>query len=295
MKTKLTVVTPCLNSEAYIEETLRSVLQNTAVVNSDVLLEYVVCDGKSMDNTVGIIEKVFADVDHDRVMPTLISEKDAGMYDAIAKGLQKATGDIISYINAGDLFAVAAIEIVDLVFRRFPVQWLTGMTVIYNDYSHIISAWLPYRYRRNLIQCGFYDGRLPFIQQEATFWSRDLNQRIDFEKLKTMRYAGDYFLWKTFSEKEELYIIEALLGGWKIHPGQISSNLAAYKREMASLCREPRLLERIQAYWDRFHGLLPNDLKKRRNQQTLIKYDLLANEYALKYRSPKERFKISLE
>lgn len=92
-KPLLSVITVVFNNAKGIERTMLSVLNQTYIN-----IEYVVIDGKSTDGTVEIIEKY-----KDR-LAVFISEKDTGIYDAMNKGLAKASGDYVVFMNSGDEF-----------------------------------------------------------------------------------------------------------------------------------------------------------------------------------------------
>lgn len=93
---KISVITISYNSASTIEDTLRSVLTQTYLD-----IEYIVVDGLSKDHTVEIIQK-----HEDRFNGRLkwISEKDKGLYDAMNKGIQMATGDVVGILNSDDFF-----------------------------------------------------------------------------------------------------------------------------------------------------------------------------------------------
>lgn len=88
---KISIITVCLNCEGLIERTIRSVIDQTYAN-----VQYIVIDGGSADNTLNIIKRYEDGID------VLLSEKDKGIYDAMNKGLNYATGDLIYYLNAGD-------------------------------------------------------------------------------------------------------------------------------------------------------------------------------------------------
>ena len=89
---KITIVTVCYNAEETIEKTIES------VVSQDYTdIEYLIVDGKSTDRTLGIVNR-YQDISYIRV----ISEKDSGLYNAMNKGADLATGDYILYLNSGD-------------------------------------------------------------------------------------------------------------------------------------------------------------------------------------------------
>ncbi len=91
---KISLITVCFNSEKTIERTICSVLSQTF---SDI--EYIIVDGKSTDNTLQIISK------YANKIAKVISEPDAGIYDAINKGIRNANGQIIGLLHADDVFA----------------------------------------------------------------------------------------------------------------------------------------------------------------------------------------------
>ncbi|MGI4021712.1 MAG: glycosyltransferase family 2 protein [Janthinobacterium lividum] len=89
----LSVITVVFNNAKDIERTMLSVL-NQSYPN----IEYLVIDGKSTDGTLEIVEK------YRSRLTVFISEKDAGIYDAMNKGLARATGDYVIFMNSGDEF-----------------------------------------------------------------------------------------------------------------------------------------------------------------------------------------------
>lgn len=90
----VTIITVVFNGEKYLEKTIQSVInQNYSNI------EYIVIDGGSSDRTINIIKK------HEDVISFWKSEQDAGIYDAMNKGLSLANGDWLNFMNAGDQFA----------------------------------------------------------------------------------------------------------------------------------------------------------------------------------------------
>ncbi|EJC6734997.1 glycosyltransferase family 2 protein [Vibrio vulnificus] len=91
---KVSIITVCYNSAKTIKDTIESVKHQAY---SDI--EYIVIDGGSTDNTLDILKAYSDSID------VLVSEKDKGLYDAMNKGLKRATGDLIGILNSDDILA----------------------------------------------------------------------------------------------------------------------------------------------------------------------------------------------
>jgi len=218
-KLKFSIVTTCKNSEDYIEETVYSVINQKIFQQDKAELEYFIIDGASNDQTLNILEKI--KVNHKNIH--IISEPDTGMYEGLTKGFNKISGDIVAYINAGDFYNLTAFNIVANIFEHNKhIKWLTGEKFLYNNESEIINSYIPYKYRSNLIQSAVYGKYLPFIQQESTFWKKEIMSEVDLDQLKKFKLAGDYYIWNCFSKKYQIYILKSYLAGFKYHPNQIS-------------------------------------------------------------------------
>jgi glycosyltransferase involved in cell wall biosynthesis len=240
-----TVITPCFQAERHLAPTLESVLAQTAVRHGRVRLEYLICDGGSTDRTLEIVQRTCGD------RALVLSRQDRGLYDAVAKGLRRATGDVIAYLNAGDVYHPAALDVVADVFETGRVRWLTGLNVWANERGQVTRIRLPYRYRRDHIRKGLYGKVVPQnIQQDATFWDRSLHRLLDLDRLASLKLAGDYYLWRRFAEEEELHVVEAPLSTLMVHAGQLSEDEATYHAEMAALRAPCGWWDVLLARWD---------------------------------------------
>lgn len=99
---KVSVITPCYNSEKTIKKTLDSMINQTYRN-----FEYIIIDGGSTDNTLQIV-KEYEPLFGERIR--VFSEPDKGIYDAMNKGIRKATGDIIGIVNSDDYYCIDALE-----------------------------------------------------------------------------------------------------------------------------------------------------------------------------------------
>lgn len=249
----VSIITCVFNGEKYIEETILSVLWQTYDN-----IEYIVIDGGSTDSTVNIIRK------YEEYLDFWISERDNGLYDALAKGISLSTGSICGYINADDLFHHNALAIVSEALKIEGVEWITGLRVMFNDVSDITNVTKPLIYDSRLIRAGVYGRFLPYIQQESTFWRSKLNEEINCECLRTLKLAGDYYLWHTFSKRHKLYVLNAMLGGFRKHSGQLSEQLIAYRVEIETFRDKIKISDFIRLTLHCFlWGCLSEYLKKR--------------------------------
>ena len=222
-------------------------------------------DGQSTDNTMEILEK------YKKHNLFIISKKDDGMYDALAKGFRLCQGEIISYLNAGDFYSLRAFDVLlDLFGNNNKIHWLTGLKVIYNLNSSMTSASVPFNYRKRFFEKGLYGRYLPFVQQESTFYSKYLLEKIDLDELAKFKLAGDYYLWKTFSNFKSLHIVSAYLGGFKIHPNQLSSNLDLYFHEVKRITRTPNVFDYLLSTLDKILWNSPLKIKKVFNPNNLL-------------------------
>ena len=117
-RVKISIITVCFNAEKILEETIKSVLEQTYCN-----LEYIIVDGGSNDGTVDVIRRY-----ESNSTLRFISEPDDGIYDAMNKGSVMAQGDYIQFLNAGDLL------VDETVIERVAVQIEEkGADIVYGD------------------------------------------------------------------------------------------------------------------------------------------------------------------
>ena len=136
------------------------------------------------------------------------------------------------WLNADDMYQKYALEIMNNVIEKRNIQWCTGMPVIYseNDVMYDIPNIIPVTFRW-LMKSG-YPGRGGCgIQQESTFWTRELWDCSKGYEIRSYKYAGDIILWRKFAQNAELYIINVIISGFRKHKGQKSDDLEKYKKE----------------------------------------------------------------
>jgi hypothetical protein len=117
------------------------------------------------------------------------------------------------------------------------------------------------------------------LQQEGTFWRRELNQYIDLDKFASLRLAGDYYLWHQFAQHTKLKIVEAYLGGFRVHDGRLSEDLAGYTAEMRTLADKPTPWDRLVQKFDLIMANYPNHWSTHWRHATRLIYDHSAQQW----------------
>ncbi len=226
----ISVVTAAHNMEAFAAETIRSVIAQKGPAD-----EYIFVDGASTDATAAIARGFHEGID------ILISEPDEGQYHAIAKGLGRARGDILCWINADDILMPWTFAVVREIFARFPeIDWITGAPAYLSETGQLtrIQGKLP-AYPRRFIANGWYRRELGgYLQQESMFWRRSLWERAGGLDLR-WRLAADFELWTRFAEHADLVPLDIPLAAFRERPGvqRSSAGAAAYEAEVEAICK----------------------------------------------------------
>jgi len=204
---RITVITPSYNQSRYIEQTIHSVLDQHYPD-----LEYIIMDGGSTDGTLDILGKY-----EDRLL--WVSEADRGQSHAINKGLARASGDVIAFLNSDDVYEPGALLAVGQYFAAHPeAYWLTGCCRTINSigieirkYSTLYKkCWLLFpSYKVLLI--------LNYISQPATFWRRGVIEYVGFFD-ENMHYSMDYDYSLRVGKYYKLCVLNRYLASFRIHP-----------------------------------------------------------------------------
>lgn len=175
---KLSVITVVYNGEKTIERTIESVIEQ-----KDVEIDYIIVDGNSTDHTMDVVKKYSKYISH------MVSEPDKGIYDAMNKGIELVSGDIIAFLNSDDWYEKDTLRFVVNVFENGrKMDILCADARIVNEYgSQIRKAELN---GRNIFR------QLPTSHQ-AIFASKEWFQKIGRFNIKYMVSAD--FEWVTRS------------------------------------------------------------------------------------------------
>ncbi|WP_188020375.1 glycosyltransferase family 2 protein [Deferribacter autotrophicus] len=162
----ISIITVVYNGEKYLEETIKSVINQTYHN-----VEYIIIDGGSTDGTLGIIKKYENYIDY------WVSEPDEGIYDAMNKGILTARGKWIAFLNSDDKFINC------YLLNNLFIYLFSDVDILYGNIlknGKIKKAYHNFLY--------FYMS----IKHPATFINAKLARKIKFDK--SYKIAGDYKL-----------------------------------------------------------------------------------------------------
>lgn len=239
-KLKITIITVCFNMEKYIRATLESILSQDYPN-----LEYIVLDGGSTDDTLAILSEYKGRISE------IISEKDEGQYHAIQKGMDMATGDIVAWLNADDIYMPWTFSLVNKLFSKYEnINWIIGRQAFINSNGDCCGiSGNTAGHPRNFIKNGLFRSHLGgYLQQENMFWRRSLWSRSGGLNL-SLKLAADFDLWRRFAQQTDLVSVSVPLAAWRKRSGQRSTaNHQLYEDEVEQVCRNGRKPSKL---WDR--------------------------------------------
>lgn len=223
---KISVVTVCYNSAKTIGDTLRSVREQTYKH-----IEHIIIDGGSKDKTLEVIATEGPHV------AKLVSEKDNGIYDAMNKGIQLATGDVVAFLNADDFYKDA-----DVLTQVAQAMQAEQLDALYGDVEFFRSGQqdvVVRRYNSGRFTTGTLGwGWMP--AHPALFIRRVLFDRYGMFRTD-YRIAGDFeFIARVFKHTELRHrhlpesLVRMQLGGISTSGWQATLQL---NREMMRACR----------------------------------------------------------
>jgi hypothetical protein len=242
MDKDLNIFIPAVNRKKLVLETLQS-LPIQGKLNTNLNLKVTIL-GRSTDGTKEIIKRNYGS------KVKIVDEVDKGLYDALGKNLPKVKDSYVTWLGAGDKWHENAITVIEHMILTKKL-WFTGRPTIIDSSGQKFHQLKKVNYDSRLIIEGYYNGHLPFIQQESTIWHSNLHKYIDWNKFRNLEYAGDYYLWSCFAKYEELYCCNNSFAGWRIHKNSLSDNKDAYKKEievMTSKTIKGRILYNIYRF-----------------------------------------------
>ena len=224
---KVSIITAVLNARETIRETVESILEQAFES-----IEYIIVDGGSTDGTLEVIEECRD------ARTQIMSEPDQGVYDALNKGIQRSSGDIIGILQAGDLYAHSRVlnKVVE-VFENLKEDSCSGdlQYVDQHDPNKVIRYWKSSTYKDGKFRWGW-------MPPHPTFFAK----RAIYEKYKyfntKFQISGDYELMLRYLAVHGIsthYIPEVMV---KMRVGGMSNrNLRYIMRKSYEDCKACRL------------------------------------------------------
>lgn len=207
-QSRISIVTPSYNHSQFIERTVRSVVKQRYDN-----LEYIIMDGGSKDNTVELIEPYRRYISH------MVSEKDNGQSDAIARGFEKSTGEIMAWLNSDDMLAPGTLEYVNWFFAHNPnIDAIYSHRLAVDADDRVIWYWLLPSHSSYMMS------RWDLIPQETCFWRRSLWEKVGNVD-RSFQFAMDYDLFVRFMKVGRIRRVNRFLGAFRQHQGAKTSQL----------------------------------------------------------------------
>ena len=184
---KISIITIAYNSENSISDAINSVLSQTYPD-----IEYIIVDGKSKDKTVEIVKS------YGNKISKFVSEPDKGIYDALNKGIEMASGDMVGFMHSDDLFADEhVIEKVAGLFKENDVDSIYGDLnyVFKNDTNKILRYWKSGEFSLSRLKFGWMPPHPTFYVKRKIYEKYggfDIDFKISSDYDSMLRFLGKY-------------------------------------------------------------------------------------------------------
>lgn len=202
---RLSIVTPSYNQGQFLEETIRSVL-----LQGYPNLEYIIIDGGSTDNSIEIIQK------YQKYLSYWISEPDKGPTDAINKGWQRTSGEIVAYLNSDDAYLPGALAAVAEAFQQYQeAKAICGNELKINSEGFVLdSSNIEKADRLSLLNLNFIPQPAIFLKKSVVGLAGGINLNI--------KYTFDFELWLRITRSNSIKCIPNLLAVTRWHNDTIT-------------------------------------------------------------------------
>jgi glycosyltransferase involved in cell wall biosynthesis len=211
---RISIVTPSFNQGEFLERTILSVL-NQNYSN----LEFIIIDGGSTDGSVEIIKK------YEHYLAYWVSENDNGQSDAINKGFQKSTGEILAWLNSDDVYLSNTLYSIAEVFRkRKSVEIVYGNRYIIDEHDNVISERRVTHYSAFMVTLGVLYGGFG-VYQPASFWRRGTHEKVGGVDI-SLKFCMDTDLFIRFALSNSRFkFLREYLTAFRIHSSSKTSTI----------------------------------------------------------------------
>lgn len=236
--TLVSVITPSFNQSRYLEQTIQSVLGQ-----DHPHIEYIVVDGASTDGSVDIIKK-YADK-----LAWWVSEKDSGQADAINKGLARATGEIVAWLNSDDYYLPSAVSAAMKVFEENPdVVLVYGNMLAVDERGNSFNTLAYKQLTLQDLLC------FQIIGQPAVFFRRSVLEGVGLLD-STFHFLLDHHLWIRIAQHGKILHVDQTWAAARYHAeaknrakaaefGREAFRILAWAEGQAGLAESIRTVER---------------------------------------------------
>ena len=198
----VSIITPSFNQAAYIEETIKSVLEQNYP-----RIEYIIIDGGSTDSSLEIIKN------YEKELAFWISEKDKGQTEAINKGFSRASGDLLAWLNSDDTYEPRAIgEAVRFLMENPDVGMVYADCNFINEKSEVVGKFNAAQTDLKRLRQGYVH-----IPQQTMFFRAELWKQVG-PLDDSFYFAMDYDLWTRIAAQTEIrYLAGRTWANFRMH------------------------------------------------------------------------------
>lgn len=199
---RISIVTPSYNQGQFLEETIRSIL-----LQGYPNLEYIIIDGGSTDESVEIIRK------YEQHLAYWVSEKDSGQANAINKGFQRVTGEVVAWLNSDDVYEAAAVQrAAKFLVARPDCGMIYGACHLVDEEGrHVGLMGSPEFDLTHLLMDSY-------VPQQATFFRRSVLDKVGLLH-EDFHYAMDYDLWLRIASRFSVCKASQIWANYRICEG----------------------------------------------------------------------------
>jgi tetratricopeptide (TPR) repeat protein/glycosyltransferase involved in cell wall biosynthesis len=235
---KISVITPSYNQGEFIEETILSVIHQNYPN-----LEYILIDGGSTDETMTVVNR------YQNYFSYIVSQPDKGQSNALNKGFQQATGEIVTWLNSDDRFAPGALYAAALAFYTSQADVVAGVCQVFQGQQqvlhHVTSAAPGAMSLAEILdveQC-WLSGK--FFHQPEVLFTRAIWEKAGGAVDEALYYSMDYEMWARFAAAgAKICPITSPIAQFRMHEAQKTSATEKYKPEL--LATRDRVRSRFQ-------------------------------------------------
>jgi glycosyltransferase involved in cell wall biosynthesis len=247
---KITIVTPSFQHGAYIEHTIKSVLDQRYPN-----LEYFVQDGGSTDETPRILRR------YETALAGWESRSDRGQAEALNRGFSRSTGDIMAWLNSDDMLLPGTLATVAGFFAMHPdVDVVYGDRIVIDEDGMEIGRWVLPPHDSAILSWA------DFVPQETLFWRRSIWTKVGAAIDESFQFAMDWDLLVRFRDAGASFAhLPCFMGVFRAHALQKTAV------ELGGLGRreEDRIRERI-------FGRIPRNIEIDRAKRPYLRRHLIA-------------------